>query len=202
VALAVSDTARSFRLPRPAFAALLDARVFDLYNDPMPTLNDLEGYCGETSSSLLRLGSLVLAGGSDPGGTDACGHGGVAYALAGLLRALPWHAARGQVYLPADVLGRHGISAAEVLQGRQRPELSAALSEIRQIARKHLAAALRAGSGMDVVARPVLAPLALVEPYLRRMEGREYEPFRSLVQLPQWRRQWALWRMSGILGRT
>ena len=28
----------------------IDARIFDLYDDPMPTLNDLEGYCGETSS--------------------------------------------------------------------------------------------------------------------------------------------------------
>ena len=30
---------------------LIDARVFDLYDDPMPTLDDLEGYCGETSSA-------------------------------------------------------------------------------------------------------------------------------------------------------
>ena len=34
------------------FVDLVDARVFDLYDDPMPSLNDLEGYCGETSSSL------------------------------------------------------------------------------------------------------------------------------------------------------
>ena len=40
---------------------------FDLYDDPMPTLNDLEGYCGETSSALIRLASLVLADGGDPG---------------------------------------------------------------------------------------------------------------------------------------
>ena len=59
--------------------------VFDLYDDTMPTLNDLEGYCGETSSSLIRLGAMILADGSDPGAADAAGHAGVAYALTGLL---------------------------------------------------------------------------------------------------------------------
>ena len=33
------------------FVDLIDARIFDLYDDPMPSLNDLEGYCGETSSA-------------------------------------------------------------------------------------------------------------------------------------------------------
>jgi phytoene synthase len=33
-----------------------------------------------------------------------------------------------------------------------------------------------------------------VRPYLGLMERTGYEPFRDAVELPQWRRQWALWR--------
>ena len=38
--------------------------MFDLYDDPMPSLNDLEGYAGETSSALIQLAAIVLAGGA------------------------------------------------------------------------------------------------------------------------------------------
>src|SRR3954462_4395375 len=87
VAAALDDTIVKFRLPRQALVDLIDARLFDLYDAPMPSLNDLEGYCGETSSSLIRLASVILMDGQDPGAADAAGHGGVAYAMTGLLRA-------------------------------------------------------------------------------------------------------------------
>ncbi|MDF2619878.1 MAG: Squalene/phytoene synthase, partial [Xanthobacteraceae bacterium] len=48
VAAALLDAIHAHRLPRETFFALLDARIFDLYDDPMPTVNDLEGYAGET----------------------------------------------------------------------------------------------------------------------------------------------------------
>ena len=47
-------------LPREAFQNYLDARIFDLYDDPMPTRDDLEGYCGETAAALIQLSSIVL----------------------------------------------------------------------------------------------------------------------------------------------
>ena len=43
---------------------------------------------------------------------------------------------------------------------------------------------------------PAFLPVALVEPYLRRMEGRSYDPFRTVVDLPQWKKQWLLWRAA------
>jgi hypothetical protein len=94
------------RLPIEPLMALLDARTFDLYDDPMPTVKDLEGYCGETSSVLIRLASLLLGRGQDLGGAEAAGHAGVAYAVTGLLRALPRHAAQGRCYVPKDILAR------------------------------------------------------------------------------------------------
>lgn len=43
VAAALDDTVVRFRLPRQALVNLVDARVGALYDDPIPTLNDLEG---------------------------------------------------------------------------------------------------------------------------------------------------------------
>ena len=79
VAAALDDTIVKFRLPRQALVDLIDARIFDLYDDPMPSLNDLEGYCGETSSSLFRLATHHPGRRLRSGQADAAGHAGVAY---------------------------------------------------------------------------------------------------------------------------
>jgi phytoene synthase len=196
VAAALDGTIVRFRLPRPALVDLVDARTFDLYDDPMPTIADLEGYAGETSSALIRLASIVLNDGSDPGAADAAGHAGVAYGVVGLLRAFPWHARRGQVHLPAQVFNRHGLSREDIVRGRGGPGLAAALAEIREIAHDHLRRARELNATVSPPIRPAFLPAALVEPYLSRMERRDYDPFRSAVELPQWRRQLILWRAA------
>ena len=39
-------------------------------------------------------------------------------------------------------------------------------------------------------------PVALVPGYLSVMERPGYDPFRSAVEVSQWRRQWVLWRAA------
>jgi phytoene synthase len=194
VAAALDDTIVRFRLPRSALVDLIDARVFDLYDDPMPTMADLEGYCGETSSVLIRLAGIVLADGADPGAADAAGHAGVAYAITGLLRAFPWHARRGQIYIPADVLGRHGVTREDIVSGRGGPGLVSALAEMREAARDHLDRARNLRATIPSAIAPAFLPVALAPAYLREIERRGYDPFRTVVDLPRWRKLWILWR--------
>jgi phytoene synthase len=193
VAHALLDTVKQFGLPRQALTNLVDARTFDLYDDPMPGLRQLEGYCGETSSALIRLASLILNGGRDPGGAEAAGHAGLAYAITGLLRALPWHSARGQVYLPLDILKDAGSSREELLAGRMTPALASALAHMRKIARDHLAAAQKGLPAVWKEARPAFLPIALVEPYLQAMEAPGFDPYKQVAEVAQWKRQWRLW---------
>jgi phytoene synthase len=79
--------------------------------------------------------------------------------------------------------------------------LRATLAELRLRARQRLSAArdLLASAPQDAL--PALLPVALVRPALDRMERRRYQPF-SPPDIPQWRRQWILWRAarSGLLG--
>jgi 15-cis-phytoene synthase len=139
VAAALLDTIIRFRLPVERLIALVEARAFDLYNDPMPTLAALEAYASHTSSALIELAARIL-GGDRIDASDAARHAGVAYAIAGLLRAFPLHAARGRLFIPLELLERHGAKAEDVLAGRATPALSAALTELRQAARGHFQA--------------------------------------------------------------
>lgn len=196
VASALLAAVDRFHLPRAALVRLIEARIFDLYDDPMPTTNDLEGYAGDTSSALIQLGAIILAEGSDPGTAEPAGHAGVAYAVTGLLRAFPFHAARGQVFLPEDLLVRHGVERADILSGRSSPGLLAALSELRTLARRHLDRTRASIGGVPPMAAPAFLPVALVEPYLSLMERRGYDPFRTTIDMATWRKQIVLWRAA------
>ena len=196
VASALKQAIETFRLPLDAFDNLLEARKFDLYDDPMPSLNDLEGYAGETSSALMQLATIVLAGGEDPGTTELAGHGGVAYALAGLLGALPRHAERRQSYLPGDLVAAHGVDLDDVFAGRTTPPLLALLSEMRSIVRRHLDIARKLIAGIDQALMPAFLPLALVEPRLRILEKPGFDLLRMSSAMLPWRRHWILWRAA------
>ena len=193
VAAALEDTIVRFRLPRAALVDLIDARVFDLYDDPMPSSGDLDGYLGETASAPVRLASLILADGRDPGAAEAAGHAGLAIGITGLLRALPWHARAGRLYLPKDVLDRHGVTRDDVVRGRGGPGFVAALSDMRGIARAHLARVIALRRTVPPAIRPAFLPLALVPGDLAAMERAGYDPFRTVVDRPAWRKIARLW---------
>lgn len=195
VAAALLDAVTIYHLPKEALFALVDARIFDLYDDPMPSVNDLEGYAGETSSALIRLATLILTGAADTASAEAAGHAGVAYAVTGLLRAFPLHARRGQCFVPLDLLKAHGVGRDEAVSGTVTPGLRAALADMRNLARRHYEQAQAALKGVARENLPAFLPLALVPGDLARME-RQHDPFREVPSAPPLARLWRLWRAS------
>jgi phytoene synthase len=195
VAAALRDTVVRYRLPPPMLLNLIDGRAFDLYNEPVPDVAYLESYAMNTSSALIDLAGRILCDGRDPGLGELSGHAGIAYAIAGLLLALPVHSARGQLYLPTGLMQRYGAKAADVLGGEETTELRAVLAELRLRARQHLAAAQGLLGAAPAEVAPALLPVALVRPTLDRMERRSYRPVRP-AEPPQWQRQWILWRAA------
>ena len=194
VSAALLQTMARCRLPASALAAMIEARRFDLYGDPMPSLNDLLGYCGETTGTLFRLAAITLCEGEEPGGGEACGHAGVALGISRILQALRMHAARGRCFIPEDLLARHGALVEAAAAGVVSEPLLNALRELRSLARERLAAARASLPAMQARAQPALVSLAMVEPLLRRMDRRGYDPFGPTTELSQWRIQWAMWR--------
>ena len=193
VAAALLDTVIRFRMPVAELLDLIEARSFDLYDDPMPTVAALDAYVDKTSSTLIGLACRLL----DPQAElpAAIRHAGRAYALAGLLRTFPVHAARGQLYVPLELLERHGAPAEDILAGRATPEIIAALADLRGIARAHLDAYQQASATLPANLVSALLPVALVPAYLAKLERLRCHPFR-LADVPQWRRQWILWRAA------
>ena len=169
---------------------LIDERRFDLYDEPMATIADLEIYARRTSSALFALAAQIL---SSSKAESVAEPGGIAYAIVGLLRALPLHAARHQLYVPTEILDRHQVRTEDLFAGRSGPGLKAALAELRDVARQHLAVASRRIAELPNAALPAFLPLALVRPSLARLERSDaFAP----AELAAWRRQWLIWRSA------
>lgn len=130
---------RRYQLPKRPFDDYLEARIFDLYDDPMPDRAALEGYCGETASALIQLAALVLDPQAAPGAADAAGHGGCAQAIAGLLRLLPLHRMRGQCFVPRDILSAAGTTPEIFLAGSDPVSAGRAVEAMAALAAEHLA---------------------------------------------------------------
>ncbi len=117
---ALLATINKLNLPRPVFRDLLEARRFDMYDDPAPDVGFLEAYCGETCSALFRLASLIL--GATATDADAAGYAGCAYAMTGLSARVAWLVANQQCYIPRDLLARHCLTSASVLAREKSPK--------------------------------------------------------------------------------
>ena len=192
----LADVVASAALPKEPILNLIEARRFDLYNDPMPTMNDLEGYAGETTSVILQLATQILVGEEAVRAANASGHAGVAYAITGLLRGIAIHRARGQVFVPQGLLVEHGVSVSKFLAGERSETMNLVLSLLRQAARAHLEKARAFDGDVSLEALPAFLPVSLCELYLKRMEKPAFDPFKSVCEVPQWRRQLHLLKAS------
>ena len=192
VADALLETIDQFRLPRRAFVNKIAAHMADLYDDPPATMNDLEGYFGETISAAVQMSAIILADGRDPGSAEAAGHAGVALGIVGALKALGQSAARGQVFLPADLMAANGVTREDVLAQRLGPGLSAALRAFRFHAGEHLSAATALASKLPPPVRRALLALPVAALDLAQLEKRAATPFARDLEAAAWRRQLAM----------
>jgi 15-cis-phytoene synthase len=150
-------------LPKHALENLVIAREFDLFDDPMPTLADLEGYLGETSSSLIQMAALILGAGA----AEAAGLAGVAFGLAGVLRLQKTR------YLPTDMIQNLGERET--------------IAQLCAHARKRLKEAQALQGNIPAPAMPAFLPVSLTKLYLSRIERG------GTLEVTQFRRQVTLW---------
>jgi phytoene/squalene synthetase len=188
VAQALVEVFAAVGPPLELFEAAIDARGFDVRPETFADLAALEAYGDATSGNLMRLAALALD--EEHPHDELAREAGIAYALAGTLRAIPFHAARGRVYLPLDLLRAEGLSPEDVLAGRACAKLKAAIGRVADRARAHLAAARKLHQPKAALA--AFLPATLVPLYLNAVTKPSFDPFRQRVEPALFRRQFAL----------
>jgi 15-cis-phytoene synthase len=173
---ALLDIIETYALPTAPLLRLIEARRFDLYQDPMPDLVSFEGYAGETVSVLYQMATMILGEGRPTEAGDAAGHLGVAQALVGHLRAFGYNAAQRRIFLPWSILAANGVREADVFGGRTSGGLEAALRQLRELAAEHLEEASAAITALPRGLRPAFVGRSLLRRQLRLVAGSS-DPF-------------------------
>jgi 15-cis-phytoene synthase len=196
VADALRTAIDQYNLPALAFENYLSARIFDLYNDPMPTRVDLEGYCGETAGAMIQLSALTLDAGAAMNSAQAAGHAGCATAIAMLLAKMPYHRARGQCYVPRDILSAAGTDPERFVAAKSPEANARAVAGMIALAHEHLAAFRSAAVALPPLLRPAFLHLATVRSYLAKAADTDSQSGRTPTALTSWKRHWLLFRAA------
>lgn len=182
---------RALALTRAHFDRLVDARERDLDRQTFPSLTALEDYAEATSARLVYL-ALESLGVRDPAAKRAGFHIGIAYAFAGLLRAMPFQARAGRSIIPADIAAQAELDDADYRALRGTPAVRSATAEIAAAASRHLASARAQRHSIPHSALPALLPASLAQRSLARLKSAGYDPFDPALAAPDTMQSWRL----------
>ena len=197
VMLALAATGAAARLDPARLEALVDARDADLRDEPPADLAALAAYAAATGGALSAV-AIGLLGVDGAASRAAANDVGTAFALAGLLRAVPFHAAARRLYLPADRLAAAGVDRDALFAGKSGGDLGLIVREVAQTAWRRLDRAAHKHRGIPRVALPVLLPAVLARRDLIRLERAGFDPFAVASAVSPLRRQLALLLFAGV----
>ena len=123
-------------LPTEHLEALIDGMEMDLTKTRYDSWDDLANYCYHVASVVGLLSVKVF--GYNHSSLDNYGyHLGQALQLTNILRDVRVDAEKGRIYLPQDLLRKHGVSDDDVLNYRFTPDFRAVAKAVAERARGH-----------------------------------------------------------------
>jgi phytoene synthase len=148
-----------YALRKEDFLALLAGMEMDAGGDiRAPDLANLDLYCSRVASAVGHL-SVHIFGDSSGAAHSVAESLGRALQLTNILRDLAEDAARGRLYLPREILDRHGIRGTDPEAILRHPALPAACRDVAAIAEAHFRDAERA---MAQCSRRAMRPAAVM----------------------------------------
>jgi phytoene synthase len=192
VVLPLTAAIRELRLSRRHFDRLIDSRERDLAEEPPATLAALEDYAEGSSAPLVEL-ALEALGLREPGPQEIARQVGIGYALAGLLRAMPFHAHARRSYIPTDIAEPEELAPGDYAAGRATTALRPVVREIAEIAAHHLSAARERNAAVPRSAIAALLPAVIAQRWLTRLRRAGYDPFAPGLAAPD---PWQIWSLA------
>lgn len=168
VARALREPMQRYRLRRQDFLAVIDGMEMDAREDiRAPDLATLDLYCARVAGAVGHLSVHVFgdAGAAAHRVADSLGR---ALQLTNILRDLDEDAERGRLYLPREILDRHGVRGSEPAAVLRHPALPAACRDLAAIAEQHFRDSAQA---MAQCRRRAMRPAAVMAAVYRATLG-------------------------------
>lgn len=187
VARALVPGVRRFDLPRCELEAVIDGMESDLDGRSLaPSLEDFRIYCRRVAGAVGLL-CVRCFGVGGPAAEPMALALGDALQITNVLRDLGEDATVGRLYLPAEILARHGISDRRPDAVLRHPALPAACADLAAVARGRYAEARGLMEQCDRRAvRPARLMMLRYEALLDRIVAGGWRHPHRRVRLPRW----------------
>jgi len=186
---------KMFALAREDFLAVIDGCAMDGGGSMLrPSLAMLYLYCDRVACAVGRL-SVSIFGEPSADGIAVAAALGRALQLTNILRDLRADAGIGRLYLPDELLAKHGIDGSDPETVLAHPALPSVCAELGGLAKRHFDEADRA---MARCSRRAMRPARLMEAMycglLRRMEAKDWHIVDARVRVPSALKLWYVLR--------
>jgi phytoene synthase len=217
IAAALLSTVAAKALPTEPLLQLIDAHGSALYGDEVTNLADLDAFVERTVGILFAMSAAILLD-EDPGElrgaqaevvsvpsravprneqaepaiATAARQAGIAYGIAQRIANFPHDTAHGKIFVSNDILAQHGVARADIEARLDSAGLRAALAQLRGHAQHAYVAFVATARAFPDRAAPAFLVAALVPLMLAGIGENSF----VVIEVPQWRRQWRLWRAA------
>ena len=191
VGRALAASIANFHMQKADFLAVIDGMAMDAERDiRAPGLEELRLYCDRVASAVGRL-SVRAFGDWKPRADAVADHLGQALQLTNILRDIDEDAERGRLYLPSDLLVRHGIQSTDPMTVINDPRIDAVCRELAQEAARRFVEADKAIADCDRrIMRPAVMMSAVYHETLKRVLVRGWVPPRAELKIPKLTKIW------------
>jgi phytoene synthase len=177
LARALAGPIREFELPAEDFIAVVDGCEMDTGRGVVrPDMATLELYCDRVACAVGRL-SVRVFGDFRPASLDVANHQGRALQLTNILRDVLEDAAIGRLYLPDELLSKHGIQGDDPKSVASHPNIALVCRDLGETARHHFteAEAVMAQCSHRAM-RPAAVMMAMYRQIFDRLEAGGWQP--------------------------
>lgn len=196
VFIALNDTQKKFGIPDELLEELVQGTTMDLAPQPHPegaiqtfaNFDELYRYC-YLVASVVGLVCIRIFGYTDRQAEKLAEETGIAFQLTNILRDVKEDVERGRIYLPLDMLARHGVSAERVRELAAGATLAGSeremLDELAAKAQDYYVSANQLMPLIDADSRAALWVLVMIYyDLLVRIRARKGDVFSSRVRVP------------------
>jgi len=168
-----------FNLVEKDFQEVIDGMEMDSTAIVAPDAEALDTYCDRVACAVGRI-SVRIFGADGEDGQKVAHHLGHAFQLTNILRDLSEDAARKRLYLPRELLEKHGIASRDPGEVLKSPQLPALCRDLAARAREHY---MQADEFMKKCPAAAMRPAHVMEAYYRKiLERLVKEDWRDLTK--------------------
>ena len=192
---ALLEAVRAFALPRQEFLALIEGMEMDIGEGMRgPTWEELRAYCRRVAGAVGML-SVKVFGALEQDAEELAVALGEALQLTNILRDIAEDAERGRLYLPSELLDKHGIESRDAQAVLHHPNLPKVAAELAEVARQRFDRSRELIARCDRQAlKPAILMMEVYDRVLRRLEARGWDKPEVPVKVPKLEKLWIAFR--------